>query len=192
VNFATSDVSATAGQDYTAVTGPLNFPSNSATQTFTVPILPDLDDELDETFRVTLSSPAAGSLGTPFQADVKIKDNDTAGKLQFQTAVSSVSEDAGAVTLTVTRTAGTGLATLNYATQSGVGTGGANSGTDFDVTTGTLTFNPGENSKTITITITLDGLVEGGEYFTVVLSSPGNGATLGTLSTATVWIVDVD
>jgi hypothetical protein len=193
VNVATSDLTATAGLDYTPVSiTPLNFPANVPTKTFTVPILPDLNDEVDETFRVTLSGPVSGSLGTPFQADVKIKDNDVAGKLQFQTAVSSVSEDGGTVSLTVTRTAGTGLATVDYATQSGVGTGGANSGTDFDVTTGTLTFNPGENSKTFTVNITPDGLVEGGEYFTVVLSNPGNGATLGTVVTATVWIVDGD
>ena len=163
VDVATSDLTATAGLDYTAVPlTTLNFAANASTKTFTVPILPDVDDEVDEKFRVTLSNPAAGSLGTPIQADVTIKDNDTAGKLQFQVAVSSVSEDAGTVDLVVTRTGGTGLATVNYDAVSGLGTGGANSGTDFDVTTGTLTFNPGENSKTITINITPDALVEGG------------------------------
>ena len=157
-----------------------------------MPILPDPNDEADETFRVTLSNPAAGSLGTPVQADVTIKDNDTAGKLQFQTAVVSVGEDAGIVNLVVTRTGGTGLATVNYDALSGTAPGGADSGTDFAATTGTLTFNPGENSKTIPINITPDALVEGGEYFTVVLSGPGSGATLGTPVVATVWIVDGD
>ncbi|HEY5907353.1 MAG TPA: Calx-beta domain-containing protein, partial [Vicinamibacteria bacterium] len=111
---------------------------------------------------------------------------------QFQNAVSSVNEDGVSVSLTVTRTAGTGLAIVDYDALSGTGTGGASSGSDFPATTGQLVFNPGENSKTITINITPDGLVEGGEYFTVVLSNPGNGATLGTVVTATVWIVDGD
>ena len=192
VNYATSDLSATDGQDYTGTSGTLNFPSKAASKTFTVQILPDANDEIDETFRVTLSVPAAGSLGTPFQADVKIKDNDTAGKLQFQAAVASVAEEAGSVDLVVTRTSGTGAATVDYATQGGLGSGGATDGTDYATTLGTLSFAPGENSKTITILVTEDAFVEGGEYFTLTLSNPGYGATLGTATVATVWIVDND
>ncbi len=192
VSYATSNLSATDGQDYTETSGTLNFPSKAASQTFTVPILPDANDEVDETFRVTLSLPAGGSLGTPMQADVKIKDNDTAGKLQFQVAVASVAEEAGSVDLVVTRTSGTGAATVDYATQGGAGVGGATDGTDYATTLGTLTFAPGESSKTITILVTEDAFGEGGEYFTLTLSNPGYGATLGTATVVTVWIVDND
>jgi hypothetical protein len=192
VTYATSDSTATAGSDYTGIPPTvLNFPAKASSRTFTVQILPDANDEVDEVFRVTLSGPAGGSLGTPFEADVKIKDNDTAGKLQFQLAVSSVAEEAGSVDLVVTRTMGTGAATVDFATQGGLG-GGATSGTDFATTVGTLTFAPGENSKTITILITNDVSDEDGEYFTLVLSNPGNGAVLGTPTVATVWIVDND
>ena len=43
---------------------------------------------------------------------------------------------------------------------------------DFTGASGTVTFAPGETSKTITIAITPDTLVEGNEQFTVVLSNP--------------------
>src|SRR5262249_10983592 len=55
---------------------------------------------------------------------------------------------------------------------------------------GTLTFNPGETSKTIAITICGDTTSEGNETFVLTLSNPTN-ATLGTTS-ATGTIVDDD
>lgn len=59
VSASTSDLSALAGSDYTAV-GPLTltFTPMATSRTFAVPILGDLAVESDETFRVTLSSPA--------------------------------------------------------------------------------------------------------------------------------------
>jgi hypothetical protein len=192
VTLTTSDLTADAGFDYDAVSVPVDFNSGASTRTVKIPIRPDADDEPDETFRVTLSGPVTGSLGAIVQADVTIKDNDTAGKLQLQAAVLSVDEAAGNAVLTVTRTGGTGVATVDYATASGGPTGGADSGTDFDVTVGTLSFAAGENSKTISVPITDDPTDEDGEFFTVTLASPGGGATLGTPTTATVWIVDND
>jgi hypothetical protein len=187
VDFATSDLTAAAGEDYDAVSGTLSFAAGASSLTFKVPIRPDSNDEPDETFRVTLGNlTGAGTLGAPVQADVKIKDNDTAGKIQLAAALLSVEEGAGSVTLTVTRKSGTGIATVDYATASG----GADSGTDFAATVGTLTFGVGETSKTISILIADDGASEGGESFTLTLSNPGNRATLGTPATATVWIVD--
>ncbi len=50
----------------------------------------------------------------------------------------------------------------------------------------------GETSKVITVNVQGDTTVELNETFTVTLSNPTNGATLGTPSTATVTIVDDD
>ena len=59
VNYATSDGTATAGQDYTAVTsGSVTIAANSTSATFTVSVTGDETDEPNETFNVTISLPA--------------------------------------------------------------------------------------------------------------------------------------
>jgi Ca2+-binding RTX toxin-like protein len=55
VNFATSDDTATAGSDYTALNGTLNFAVGETTKTITVSIGDDSDSETVETLKVTLS-----------------------------------------------------------------------------------------------------------------------------------------
>ena len=55
---------------------------------------------------------------------------------------------------------------------------------------GTLTFLNGVTSQTITVPTKADTLLEGPETFTVMLSSPGGGATLGAPASAVVTIVD--
>ena len=58
VNYVTSDGTATAGQDYTAVTnGTTTIPANSTSATFTVSVTGDTTDEPNETFNVTISLP---------------------------------------------------------------------------------------------------------------------------------------
>ena len=74
---------------------------------------------------------------------------------------------------------------VNYATSPG--TAGV---VDFTPATGTVTFNPGETSKTVAVAILGDLLDEPDEDFTLTLSSP-NGATLGAAQ-ATGTILDND
>ena len=59
VNYATSDGTATAGQDYTAVTnGSVTIAAGTTTSEFTVSMIGDETDELDETLKVTISLPS--------------------------------------------------------------------------------------------------------------------------------------
>ena len=61
VNYVTSDGTATAGSDYTAVTnGTTTIPANSTSATFTVPVTGDTTEEANETFNVTISLPEPG------------------------------------------------------------------------------------------------------------------------------------
>ena len=56
VNYATSDGTATAGQDYTAVSnGSVTIAAGNTTARFTVSVTGDETDEFDETFNVTIS-----------------------------------------------------------------------------------------------------------------------------------------
>jgi hypothetical protein len=111
------------------------------------------------------------------------------GSLQLDSAALSVSEGVGTVTLNVTRTGGSvGAVAVNYATTNG----SATDGTDFTAASGTLNFANGEVSKSVTIAINDDSLVEGPETFTFSLSNPTGGATLGAITTSTVTINDND
>ena len=78
---------------------------------------------------------------------------------------------------------GDGPTQVNYSTLPGT----AASDVDFtSVTNGTLSWANGDTApKPITVPITLDAINEGRESFTLTLSSPTNGAVLGSQSTAT-------
>ena len=64
VDYATSDGSATAGDDYTAKSGTLSFAAGDIGKTVSVPIGDDNENEGDETFTVTLSNASGAELGT--------------------------------------------------------------------------------------------------------------------------------
>ena len=57
VDYATVNGTATAGLDYTAVSGTLDFPEGSASKTITIPILSDQVYEGPEQFSIILSNP---------------------------------------------------------------------------------------------------------------------------------------
>lgn len=97
------------------------------------------------------------------------------GGLGFESPTYTVDEDAGTVTITVTRTGGDeGTVTVNYATTDGSATAPA----DYTETSGTLTFGPGVTEQTFTVPIVQDLLPESDETFTITLSGPTGGATL--------------
>src|SRR6185436_8555480 len=55
VSYATSDGSAHAGSDYTAVSGTLTFPPGTTSKSIAVPVTGDLLSEANESFFVDLS-----------------------------------------------------------------------------------------------------------------------------------------
>ncbi len=110
--------------------------------------------------------------------------------LQFSASAYSVGEGDGVATITVTRTGSTsGTATVHFATSDGT----ALAGSDYTAASGTLTFADREASKTFTISITNDSLVESNETVILTLTNPsGTGARLGSQATSVLTIVDND
>ncbi|HTO11676.1 MAG TPA: Calx-beta domain-containing protein, partial [Candidatus Binatia bacterium] len=201
VHYATSDGTATAGQDYVATSGTLTFPPPGTaigirTQTFTIPILPDTLAEGTETINVTLSSPTGGAqlIAGRASAVVSITDDDQGGIIEFDAPTFSEVEGAGVATIRVKRSAAPGggpLAsgvTVDYATSDGTATAGV----DYTATAGRLTFAAGETLKTFTIPLIDDTLGEGDETVNLRLVSAGGGGTLGGAITAVLTIVDDD
>ena len=77
VNYATANGTATAGQDYTATSGTLNFAAGQTTQTITVAITNDLVFEGSETFNINLTAPVNATIADA-QGLGTIVDNDSA------------------------------------------------------------------------------------------------------------------
>jgi hypothetical protein len=115
------------------------------------------------------------------------------GVIQFGGNSSFVLENGGNAVITVTRTGGsTGTVTVAYATANGSGSTGATSPADYTQTSGTLTFLDGETSKMISIPIIDDSISEIQKFFSVSLSNPTGGATLGNQSSTQISIGDDD
>lgn len=195
IDFTTSNGTAAAGADYTANSGTLSFGAGEMSKTFTVAILDDAAVEGDETVSLVLQNPTGGAvLGTPVMATLTIVDNDMAaqpaGQLAFSAATFTVSEGGGTATITVTRTGGSaGPVSVSLNTSDGT----AATGSDYNGILQQVTWADGETAtKTITIPIVQDSVVEGNETVNLRLSSPTGGAVLGVQSTAVLTIVDDD
>jgi hypothetical protein len=179
--------------DYTSTPIVVSFANGDTTaKTITIPIVNDTLDENDETINLTLGSPTGGAtIGTQSTAVLTIVDNDPLPTVNLGPATISQNEGNSGTTafnFTVSLSAASGrTVTVPYTTNNGTATAGS----DYIDNDGSLTFNPGETSKTITVRVTGDTAVETNETFTVVLGTPTN-ATRGSIFQSTATIVNDD
>ncbi len=185
VDYAMSDGTAIANQNYTPTAGTLTFGPNVSTRTFTVQTINDSFNKPGLTVLLSLRNPVGGvGLGQPDTAVLTIKDNDAAGKVSFSAAAYSVKEGAGVATITVRRTGGVaGGVTVQYAASGD----SATDGTDYSSTSGTLTFGPRETTKTFTVTILSHGATDD-HTVDLALSNPQGGVALGTYTESVLTI----
>jgi hypothetical protein len=198
VEYATVDGTATAGNDYIATSGTLIWENGDmSNKSFVVNILDNSEAEIfEKAFLVSLHTP------TRHQATVTILDDDFAGSLEVtgvsgQTFIDDlfifnirhgVKENAESITIEVARQEGSkGVVSIDYATVDG----SATAGSDYIATQGTLTWGTGDmDNKELIVRILDDSVFEGKETFSVVLSNPTNGATLGENTETIVVIAD--
>lgn len=172
-SYATASGTATSGSDFTAASGTVSFAANQTTATITVATIDDTVVESAETMTVTLSAPSSGAAITTAVGTGTINDNDSASPTYLVISDASALEGFN-LTFTVTRSGNTtGTTSVNYATATG--TAAAN---DFTATSGTLTFAPGETTKTISVHANTDLRAELDEIFYVNLSGATGGATI--------------
>jgi aryl-phospho-beta-D-glucosidase BglC (GH1 family) len=174
VNYATQAGTATAGSDFVAASGTLNFAAGETSKTIAVTINGDTAVEANESFNLLLSGAAGATIadGTGLGT---IQNDDVLPTLAIADA--QIAEGNAGVTqmlftVTLSRAMG-GPVTVSYATQAGTATAGA----DFTAATGTLSFAAGETSKTIAVAVNGDTAVEANEGFNLLLSA-ANGATI--------------
>ncbi len=162
VAYATANGTATAGSDYQAASGTLTFAPGETSKTVTVLVNGDRLAEPNETFFVNLNSPTNATIadgqgvGTIFDDEPRISISDVTkyeGKKGQNTSF----------TFTVTLSAAYDQAvTMSFKTTDGTAT---TSDKDYVAKTGTLTFAPGETTKTITIVVNGDSKKEADEAF---------------------------
>jgi hypothetical protein len=201
VDYATADGSATAGADYTAVSGTLTFADGETRKTLTIPIQDDAIAEGAESFRLSLSNPVGANLGGVHDAVVTNADDDGAGQLNFSTSALQTPEGKE-VTLIVTRTDGThGRVTADYRVTGGTATpfiSGSSDNTDYEDVYGSVTLEDGQTTAMIFVTTYDDyyspsgPVFEGHETVDVTLGNPSGGATLGPVNETELTITDDD
>ncbi len=185
VNYATSNGTATAEQDYTATSGTLNFPNGVTTQTFSITINNDTTDEPLETVNLTLSNPTGtGALGAQSTAVFSIDDNDPLPGISIND-VSVAEGDSGTTNavFTVTLSAASSFtATASFTTFDGLAGGTS----DYVATNGLVTFSPGEVTKTISVVVNGDTTPEVHENFFVNLSNATNSTLTDAVGIGTI------
>jgi hypothetical protein len=110
--------------------------------------------------------------------------------LQFGAPGFTVGEGEGSAAITVTRTGDTSTAvSVNYFTGDA---GVATQKTDYTMATGTLSFAPGQTSKTFRALITDNAYVQGIHTLFLQLVNPTGGAVLGSPTFVPLSIIDND
>jgi hypothetical protein len=183
VNYATGDGTAFAPADYQSTSGQITFNPGDLTKTITVLVNGDTLDEPIETFFIDLSGATNGTL-IDNQGQGTIIDNDPSPSLSIND-VSVAEGDAGTTpaTFTVTLSAASGrTVTVHYSTADNT----AEAGSDFQATSGTLTFNPGDTSRTVSVPINGDTTFEPNETFLVNLTTPTNASIAGAQAVGTI------
>jgi hypothetical protein len=176
--------------------GVLQFGPNEPSKTIQVTIVNDTDVEPNETLILELGMPTGGLLGSPKIAILTIVDNDRKGTIQFSAPLTNVAEADVAATIPVIRTGNlTEPATVEWAITGGSATRGDSPGAGVDYVapaSGVLSFEAGKATPTtpLTVPVSFDTLVEGNESVELVLQSPSTGWALGTVSNATLSLVE--
>ena len=179
-NAASGDFRLSSAKTLTIAAG-----DTSSTGTVTVAAADNAKDEPDKSVTVTATVSGGSGVSNPSAVTLTIEDDDTAPSVSISSP--GVTEGASGSTATlsfeVTLSAESGKeVTVAYAEGTGGTAGTATAGTDYTaLSSGTLTFAAGETSKTVSVTVTGDGVDEPNETVKVVLS----GATNASIATAT-------
>jgi hypothetical protein len=184
--------SATNASDFT-LTSPdvAEISAGSLSETVTIAIDDDAIDEEAEEIVINITSANNASLGTVTTFTYTITDNDDAPTVGFDVATDTDIESITPKTIEVSLSvASSKTVSVDYAANTGssTATGG---GVDYNLVAGTLTFLPGETTKSIDLNIFDDDIQESDETIVIDLSNPVNASSI-TTSSITFTIIDDD
>jgi hypothetical protein len=175
VLYATADNTATtADNDYLATSGTLTFDPGVTSQTVTVVVNGDRRPESDESFFVNLDSATVAPIADAQAVGTILNDepNITIADVSGTEGNSGTTNFVFTVNLSA---AYDQTVTVHYSTADGTAT---TAGSDYVAASGTLTFDPGVTSQTVTVVVKGDRLGESDETFFVNLDSASSYASI--------------
>jgi hypothetical protein len=175
VNWTTADDEATQPSDFTAGSGTLTFVPGDTNESFVVAVNGDGTAELDETFRVTLSTPSEATLDDA-EGVGTIVDDELQPVIDIdEPTLTEGHTGTGALTFSVTLSHPAAFpVTVDWSTAAGT----AAEDIDYVGDGGTVTFAPMDLSETVLITVNGDAMYEHDETVSVDLTN-GSGAPIG-------------
>jgi len=196
VSYATANVTALAGIDYTATSGVIIFPAGSlsgATQTIVVPIINDLIAEPTETFVVNLSnlqSTASATISIAQGTGTILDDDQISVTIEGFNVIETEATQTQNFVVTLSSAAQEDIV-LNFNTANGT----AIAGSDYTAQNAvSITIPAGTTTVLIPVNILGDAIAEATETFTGTISiANANGQNIQiTTQTATATIFDND
>jgi hypothetical protein len=168
LGYSTSGGSATAPTDFTAASGVLVFSPGQVAKTVSIIARGDIVVEGTEGFVLHLTSTSGPPIGRADGIGTILDDDGPPGLSISDVTVPEGDGGAGTAQFTVrlSRPAATTV-TVHYASTDG----SASAPADFGAASGSLTFSPGQVTKTVAVSVKSDLVGEGDETFAVRLSS---------------------
>ncbi|MDT4966099.1 MAG: large repetitive protein [Acidobacteriota bacterium] len=177
INYATANGTGIKGIDYSETTGAISFQPGETTKTISVPIIGDVSDEFDETFKLNISNATVGIV-VRAQGTGTIEDNDPPPAVSVgDGSVLEGDFDGTNMDFQLSLSAPSGKpVSVQFKATDDTAIGG---GTDYFYPAITsVDFLPGETSKTVSISVIGDVAIEPDERFFIDVLAVSN-ATVG-------------
>ena len=182
----------TVDADYSGVPVTLTFGASETSKTFSVTATDDSVEDAGESVQLGFGTLPAGVIeGTQASATVNLVDNDgSAARVNFGASSYNATEGGAAASVVVELSQAAGSEVEIEVTATNQGT---TSDDDYSGVPVTLTFGATETSKTVSVTAANDSEDDDGESVQLGFGTPlPTGVSLGSLTTATVNLVDND
>jgi hypothetical protein len=183
VGYSTENGTATSGSDYSAASGVLVFAPGETSKTIAVTVNGDALNEADETFWLNLSGVVNAVIDDALGVGT-IRNDDPLPTLSVSdVAVTEGNAGTKNLNFSVRLSAASGrTVSVDYATLAG----SATEDSDFAPISGTLTFSPGQLTKTLSVVVNGDALAEADETFLLRLTDPANAVVLDAEAAGTI------
>lgn len=180
VDYRTSNGTAVGGVNYVISSGTVTFGRGEFLKTISIPTKDDGVYSPTLSFNVELI-PHGTSVITGNTLDMLIANLNPQPALSVGDITAEEQSETAIFLVTMSRAA-TAPVSLRYATFDGTATAPL----DYAATSGTLTFAPGEITKTVTVPVVRDQIADPGETFTLLLSDAFGATILKSTGVATI------
>ena len=175
----TVDGSATAGSDYDALSTTVTIPAGSLSGNIAVTVHGDTTTEPDETFTLQLSNANGGALAAMVATGTILNDDNVTPAFSINN-VTQAEGNSGTSNFVFTVSSNVNAPVGGYALNVDTADGSATAGEDYVALHTTATIAEGTNSTTVTVQVNGDNKYEADETFSVTLSNPPAGTSIGT------------